>query len=235
MPAAVAQRSEPFHTDHPELKVLADVGTKLPERFAAVERLLATPLSAGVLTETIAFLQSPVSPGTEERERALRNGLLNSLREHTGYAEVLVPALAAQAADEAQDPGLRDYALQHLAAWVPDLDEAGRTQAFTALQDALSEQTSTYAGTALVGLNDLSRKGLISGSFDAAVEARRLALDAEASVLSRLTALALAAELKIDTAELTALATHWSQPASGVPEGARRAALNFLKLSTARN
>jgi hypothetical protein len=172
----------------------------------------------------------PSDAAAADRERALRNGLLNRLREHSRHAADVVPVLVSQAKNPAQDPGLRDYALQHLAAWVPALDEAQRAQAIPALMEALDEKTATYAGTALAGLNDLAKRGLLKDPFDSAEEARRIALDVRAGVLSRLTALSLATELGVQDDDLVALARGWSAPGSPVPEGARRAALAFLKI-----
>lgn len=234
VPAAPpAPPPKPFAASDPVLRAVADPGVSLPARFDAGARLLSQPLPPSVLAETIAFLGSPVPDDAAalERERALRNGVLNGLRAHSGHAAALVPALAVQAADDAQDPGLRDYALQHLAAWVPALDETGRAQAIPALQTALQERTGTYAGTALLGLNDLAKRGFLPEPFDAAAEARRLALDDGVSVLSRLTALALVVESGVveDDEDLTDLARRWSEPRSRVPEGARRTAQAYLK------
>lgn len=226
-----APAPKPFETEDPLLHGVADASQRLPLRLDAIKQLLAQPLPAPVLEEVIAFLSSevPADAARAERERALRNALLNRLREHPEHMTALVPALAAQAANPQQDPGLRDYALQHLAVWVPKLDEKTKEQAIPALQNALRESDSTYAGTALVGLNDLWQRGFLEGAaFDPATEARRIAQDDHVSVLSRLTALALASELRLRDDALVDLAHRWSAPTSSVPEGARRAAQAFL-------
>jgi hypothetical protein len=224
----------PFVTDNPELRVVADPSATLPARFDAASRLLAASLADAALKEVIGFLRSPLPADyfAAERERALRNGLLNQLREHGGHAPSLVPALVAMAADPSQDPGLRDYALQHLAAWMPALDAAERAQAIPALQAALRQPAATYAGTGLVGLHDLAARGLLPEPFDAVAEARRISLDERMSVFSRRTALALAAELGVRDDDLAILAKRWAEPRSPVPEGARRVAQNFLKLKS---
>lgn len=226
-----AASPKPFETEHPRLSILADADQRLPLRLDGVNRLLAQPLTETELTEMIEFLTSKMPNGDAlvERERGLRNHLINRLREHREHRVALVPALVAQAANPQQDPGLRDYALQHLAVWVPELDETSKELAIPALQNALRESDSTYAGTALVGLNDLWQRGLLEkATFDPATEARRIAQDDRVNVLSRLTALALASELRLRDDALVDLARRWSAPTSSVPEGARRAAQAFL-------
>ena len=229
-----ALAAKPFVTEDPTLRSVADAGERLPVRLNEVSRLLSRPLTALALAETIEFLQSPVPTDSAaiERERALRNSLLNRLRDYPEHAASLVPALATQAADATQDPGLRDYALQHLAAWAPKLDDAMRAQAFPALLAGLQQRDGTYAGTALVGLNDLAKRGFLLGDFDAAAEARSIALDEGADVRSRLTALALISELGGKDDELARLAGVWSAPGSSVPEGARRVAQAYLNLQS---
>lgn len=232
MPSTPASVAKPFFTEDPMLSLVADADERLPVRLKEVSRLLSRPLTSEALAETIEFLKSPVPADAAaiERERALRNNLLNRLRDHSEHAAALVPALVAQAADTTQDPGLRDYALQHLAAWVPTLDDSMRAQAVPALFSALQQRDGTYAGTALVGLNDLAKRGFLPGNFAANAEARSIALDEGADVRSRLTALALISELGAKDAELTRLAGVWSDPGSSVPEGARRVAQAYLNL-----
>jgi len=228
---------KPFNTANPKLQRVADVNVPLPERYVAVNALLAAPLSAFALKEAVSYLRSPVPNdlSAAERERALRNELLNQLRSHSAHEAFLVSTLVSQAADQSQDTGLRDYALQHLAAWGPQLKDAEREQAVSALKTALQEKTHTYAGTALVGLHSLEQQGALGSQFDVAAESLRIALDESISVLSRLTALALAAELKVRDARLESLARSWSSPASPVPEGARRTALSYIRSEFSTN
>jgi len=219
-----------FRTNNPLLQVIVDSARELPTRLAAVGQLSSAPLPQETLKETLTYLATPVSdePAVAERERALRNELLNMLRLDPARAAVAVPALVRQAADTDQDPGMRDYALQHLAAWVPGLPVDEKKQAVLALQNALKDPEGTYAGTALLGLDDLSRRKLLTGNFDTGAEARRIVLDDQYNILSRLSAMALVSELHVQDAALETMARRWTDTPS-LPLGARRAAEAFLR------
>ncbi|EIQ01338.1 hypothetical protein OpiT1DRAFT_05914 [Opitutaceae bacterium TAV1] len=215
---------------HPALAVIVDPSQRLPRRLETVAQWLQSPVTPEEVVLCAAFLCSPVPSGAgpEDRERALRNDLLNALRSRTAEtAGILVPVLAAQAGDPAQDEGLRTYAVQHLASWMPDLPADGRQVAEQTLRKTLATKEAAHAGTALLGLYDLSGAALLAGAFDAATEARRMALDERCDIRSRLTALALCRQTGVADPRLADMARRWIADPS-VPEVARRAAGAFI-------
>ena len=231
--ARVARPSSPSEvvkTTHPGLRVVMDQGCDLPLRLATVKQVFAQPLSQPELGEVLAYLVSPLADDlpAAERERDLRNQMLNALRRDVRYAAVAVPELVSQAADKEQDEGLRDYALQHLAAWVPNLPPAERAAALGALKAALKNPLGTYAGTALLGLHDLAQGNNLDPDFDINREARRILLDEKYTIESRLSALTLVAERPAADPAVEALARDWLG-ASYLPLGARLAAEAFLR------
>lgn len=225
---------------HPALAIISDSSRRLPERLATVTRWLQSPISPDEVRLCAAFLCSPVPSGAgpEDRERALRNDLLNALRSRTSEtAEIMVPTLIAQAADQAQDEGLRTYAVQHLASWMPDLPPPQRQMGEQALLQTLAAKESAHAGTALLGLYDLSNAGLLSNPINTASEALRMALDERCDLRSRLTALALCRQTGVADKRLADMARRWSVD-SASPEIARRVAASFISFyetSTSQN
>ena len=219
-----------FKTTAPSLRIIGDPGCSLPQRLAAVDGLFAAPLPPATLFDVLTYLGSPVADDipAAERERALRNQLLNALRQGPAYVQVAVPVLVEQAADPKRDDGLRDYALQHLAAWVPTLPPKEKQAALRALEAALLNPAGTYSGTALIGLNDLARRNCLDTEFDIDAQARRIVLDEKYTMSSRLTALTLAAERGGADPAVETLARQWAE-SPYIQLGARRAAEAFLR------
>ena len=216
--------------DPPAFGSLFDTTQTLPARIRAADELSEQAISTPLVERLCDYLLSPLA-GDEYaaiRERALRNHLLNRLREWPVYAEVLVPALAVQLEDPQQDSALRDYAAQHLAAWIPDLQGATKVAAEDALRQAVRNPVSTLPGTSLLGLHDLNARGLLNAPFDSMAEARRIALDSSLAPASRITALSLCSELGGASADLVGLATKWAKDASQ-PLGAQLAAQALLR------
>jgi hypothetical protein len=231
-PTAPRQAPAPvgMKTTAPSLRIIGDPACSLPQRLASVDGLFKAPLPPATLVDVLTYLSSPVQEDipAAERERALRNQLLNALRQGSAYAQVAVPALVKQAADPKQDDGMRDYALQHLAAWVPTLPPAEKQAALSALEAALLNPAGTYSGTALIGLNDLARRNCLDPKFDISAEERRIVLDEKYNISSRLTALTLVAERPVADPAVETLARQWAE-SPYIQLGARRAAEAFLR------
>ena len=226
-PAAAAVS---FNPTAPSLRIIGDPACSLPQRLAAVDGLFNAPLPLATLFDVLTYLGAPVQDDipAAERERALRNQLLNALRQGPAYAQIAIPELVRQAADPEHDDGMRDYALQHLAAWVPTLSLKEKQAALRALEAALLNPDSTYSGTALIGLNDLARRNCLDAKFDISAEARRIVLDEKYNISSRLTALSLAAERSVADSAVETLARQWAE-SPYIQLGARRAAEAFLR------
>ncbi|AHF94090.1 hypothetical protein OPIT5_04870 [Opitutaceae bacterium TAV5] len=221
-----------FAATHPVLLVVTDADWPWAERQRAVNDLATAALTPELLAACFDYLRSPV-PAEEKPamlERAIRNDLLNVLRTRTDETLALVPVLAEQAADPAQDSALRDYALQHLATWAPRLPEAEQQLAVETLCDTLKAREASYAGTALLGLYDMSNRETRTVSLpglDLPAEAIRIATDKSMGLHSRIGALALCQQMQVASDDLVALALNW-QTDSTLPEPARRAASAYL-------
>jgi hypothetical protein len=130
-------------------------------------------------------------PGTlPGGEHVLKNDLMALLARQEPPPADLLAELSALARQPAQDPVVRDYALQHLAASVLEpTNRFGleRAQALEALWQATGEASGTLAGTALLGLHRASRQ-------DSSVDTNRL----------QASALALATDSTVDSLARTA-------------------------------
>ena len=115
-----APAGENFKTTAPSLRIISDPARSLPQRLAAVDELFNAPLPPAALVDVLTYLGTPVDDDipAAERERALRNQLLNALRQGPAYAQIAVPSLVWQAADPQQDDGMRDYAVLPVLLWV---------------------------------------------------------------------------------------------------------------------
>src|SRR5690606_10945609 len=97
-----------------------------PSRLKAVHALMGKTLADDEAAALRAFVADPAIPEgiTLPQIRALKNDVLNVLCLHPGGEAATAAMLRALHADETADPGLRDYALQHLATLTersPDL------------------------------------------------------------------------------------------------------------------
>ncbi|MDR1283971.1 MAG: hypothetical protein LBK99_24610 [Opitutaceae bacterium] len=221
-----------FAASHSILPVVTDNEWPYPERHAAVNELAAVPLTPELLDACFDYLRSPVPQKEEDAvfERAVRNDMLNVLRTRTLETLELVPVLIGQAADPAQDTALRDYALQHLSSWAPRLPEKEQQMAVDALRETLMSTELSYAGTALLGLHDMSTRAtrmVPVPDVDLPAEAIRIATDEATGLHSRIGALALCNQMQVRDEKLAALARNWTTNKT-LPEPARRAATAYL-------
>jgi hypothetical protein len=132
---------------------------------------------------------------------ALKNDILNILREQEPPPPELTGVLLALRRDESQPLVMRDYALQHLAPWFPKADQGQQEQIIAELRAAAQETAQSYAGTALIGLHRSAceNPNAIMDSYLEDISA--LINDEEANLHARIAAIQLAGELRA-TSEL---------------------------------
>jgi len=133
------------------------------------------------------------------------------------YSDDWVDTLTEIIRNEEAEPVGRDYALQHLHTAVgqrakvqPEwLGRATAHRARSTILYALSDRTSSLSGTALLGLRDLETQWPGFALADFLEQAVDLALDEETALVSRITALRVAAEG--GKAEVLPLARSWAE------------------------
>jgi hypothetical protein len=224
----------PIEADEPIWGLLANQEADIGSRHDALRELYARK-SLGNLDiarlATLALMPVPAEEYAAIRERAFRNDLFNYFRNCDGKADALVDVLAYMAASSTMDTGLRDYALQHVAAWLPELENgSAKNNAESALLDALNTTDHTFAGTALLGLWDLSKRGMLSVKFDPGTHAMDIFMNRAMDIKSRISALALLSELKIAIPLSIKEAEGWISDKT-LLLGARRAAQTYLETS----
>ncbi len=116
----------------------------------------------------LAYLRSADDAMRVERVAALKNDVMNLLRNQEPPVEGLAETLVAMIEGKKHPPVVIDYCIQHLGAMVNELDESMRTgvRGAPALPDggvrgvlvrAAREKTKPYAGTALYSLAEDKR------------------------------------------------------------------------------
>lgn len=177
-----------------------------PLRLKAVRALQGATLTADQATYLRAFVADPNLPEglTIQQIRALKNDVLNALCEQPGGEAATAAVLRTLYADETADPGLRDYALQHLVT----LTERDPSLGWSAHWAAIDGKNTELAATALLHLS-INLRSQVSGlnpqlsaterqRIEAA--ALRLATDTTAKDPARTTALQVCGQLKLTEA-----------------------------------
>jgi hypothetical protein len=201
----VIQPATPVRTnDIPSETVRAVLAaTNLNARMANV-RALPRDLSPDEIENLLQLLgQAESSPSVPRGFTvAFKNELILALRNQVRPVEGLPSALIALFRNQRADVALRDYAVQHLASWCEELLARGtetsetrqkKQEAFLVFREALSETSSSIAGTALLSLHRLPAiddETLVNVS-DAAT---RLLNDANTGELTQITAIQVCAE-----------------------------------------
>lgn len=182
------------------VSTILDSGVKISDRLKAVG-ILGGDLKQQDITSLCEFLVSP--PSARERNlpglRMLKNNILNVLEQQSEMPAGLVHVMTEMYRNRAQDSVTRDYAVQHLAlscALVGSDDPEAREQIQTVLEEAVQE-SSSIAGTALLGLHRLFNPGNSVQSKAVDRYAQRMATSPETDPDSRITAVQVCAERKI--------------------------------------
>ena len=148
-----------------------------------------------------AFLLQPDPSDHEQSGQVLKNHLLDRLCELDPLSTGLAEVLTGMYHDKNQDIVLRDYAVQHLAAYYEQLEITRQNdpQVQQTVQgvfwEALAETDSSIAGTALLALTRLSEGRSEFDQNRIRAAALQLAGAGQAGELTRSTALQVSARL----------------------------------------
>ena len=150
-------------------------------------------LSASDVAALMEYVASTSCVMRVEREAALKNDVLNLLRNQKRQPEGLADLLLDMVASKQYAPVIIDYCIQHLGAMVgsvpDDMTKARIRETFVAAAKDIGE---TYSGTALYSLAEMSNK-----SKPESDELRRLTVVAcgkSANPIARISAIQLAGE-----------------------------------------
>ena len=180
---AVERRPEP--SDHEVIEASAAVAIVCGADAATADRYEARndalrsiarrrDLAKGDVDALLAYLRRADDAMRIERVAALKNDVMNLLRNQEppveGLAETLMGMIEGKGGDcggaaggralpgdTVHPPVVIDYCIQHLGAMVNELDDAGRKAVRGVLVKAAREKTKPYAGTALYSLAEDKR------------------------------------------------------------------------------
>ena len=105
----------------------------------------------------IAYLRTADNAMRVERVAALKNDVMNLLRNQDPPAEGLAETLMGMFEGGKHPPAVLDYCIQHLGAMLDELDEKGRLRVRAVLAKAAKRTKLPYAGTALYSLAEDAR------------------------------------------------------------------------------
>ena len=105
----------------------------------------------------IAYLRRADDAMRVERVAALKNDVMNLLRNQDPPAEGLAETLMGMFEGGKHPPAVLDYCIQHLGAMLDELDEKGRLRVRAVLAKAAKRTKLPYAGTALYSLAEDAR------------------------------------------------------------------------------
>jgi hypothetical protein len=162
------------------------------ERIAAAHKL-GRDTSAVDVEALLEFLGQPWNHETGldiTAYNAIKNDVLNALMNRNEPVAGLGERLAAMAADEKNDEVWRAYCLQHLA-FAFERGVGAPTTVTNALWQAVARREKLLAGTALLGLEHLSRSLAEVDRAAVAAACLEMAFDADAAPSGRITALSL--------------------------------------------
>jgi len=175
-------------------------GESFPQREQAIASL-TQPLTEEEVGAAYAFLQTTAAAyaGPAGAEHVLKNNLINFIGRLTPPPADWLKELCALYHDRNQDGATRDYALQHITDYTQYESgplAADRPAARAVLWEAVREKGS-LAGTALLGLNRVSKVDAeIDGERVSAV-ALQMATSSGTDELSRITAVQICAQRQL--------------------------------------
>lgn len=202
-----------------QLAVIGSEDTHHSQRTAAV-RGLGDALDSAEITALYQFLLKapPDRRMTRDADRAVKNDLLNLLRNQSTPPGGLTNVMVAMFEDASQDAAVRDYAVQHLLAWYDDAPAEEHPVILEVFADGLQETASSIAGTALISLAALGEEELAAAGLEIDIGGAALGIveSEAASDLARVTAIQISAEENaggiLDAAEEWALDPSASYP-----------------------
>ena len=105
----------------------------------------------------IAYLRTADGAMRVERVAALKNDVMNLLRNLEPPVEGMAETLMGIFEGGKHPPAVLDYCIQHLGAMLDELDEKGRLRVRAVLAKAAKRTKQPYAGTALYSLAEDAR------------------------------------------------------------------------------
>ncbi len=109
-------------------------------------------LATGEVDALLAYLRAADDNMRVERVAALKNDVMNVLRNQEPPVEGLAETLIVMFKSGEHPPEVLDYCIQHLGAMVNELDDATRGRVREVFVRAAGEKGKPYAGTALYSL-----------------------------------------------------------------------------------
>jgi hypothetical protein len=205
-----------LETLSPPVRLIVSAQEVFATRFASA-KLAGAHLSPADQQALYAFLLERNPLDAQQEGQVLKNRVMDALCELNPPPAQLGDLLIQMYRDVSQDAVLRDYAIQHLAAYYEQLDQAAgmdpqakhdeETKVQSILWEALSEVGSSISGTALLALTRLSEGRPEFDRNQIGATALQLAKEAVAGELTRITALEVCARLGVgDALPLLALA-----------------------------
>jgi HEAT repeat protein len=199
------------------IRPILGLGQESPAvRWAAV-RALGTRLNQAERTALYDYLRGHELDPPGPMRGVIKNDVILALKSQEPPPKELAGVLLSMFHDQAQDPVIRNYALQHLGTWYERVAE--KTQVLDALWAGTGDIDASIQGTALIALGRLVQGNASSepppagyanggGQLDVTrltLVASTLATDSVANDVARLTALQVCAELGIKEALPTAV------------------------------
>lgn len=199
--------ADPALTDALSATSRLDFALRLEAVHVVGRELASRPLTEAQAVALRAFIADPVIPEglNIQQVRALKNDVLNVLCLYPGGEAATAATLRALYADETQDGGLRDYALQHLVTLIDRNPAIGWDTHWTAVES----DSPALAATAMLHLAARLRAQSSSANLQpfspSALQslssaALRLAADPAAREPARTTALQVCGQLKLTAA-----------------------------------
>lgn len=124
------------------------------------------------------LIQSPVPAGEGVGVwAALVNEAINMLQRQVEFPGRLSETLCEMSANEAIDPLLRDYAIQHLSvSYVREVREKQKNAMVDALWSAAKRSRDESSGTALLALNHIAKRDKINPSARSIIDSEAFAI-----------------------------------------------------------
>jgi hypothetical protein len=149
----------------------------------------AGPLSGSDCETLCRFLQEKTTDERLERVASIKNTVMDILARQPNLPIPWETTLRQILEDEGQHRVIRDYALQHLFSRYEDMPDRPQRKELEILFRRMLERTQeSFAGTSLLGLYDLSAKGLGVDAVRLGRSAVDLLQHSDASPLARIPA-----------------------------------------------
>lgn len=189
--APLKSKASPVGMERVGLILNSTGSASFADRVRAI-RTLSTKLTSTEIDAFARYLRTPTgnaqNSDEENQENWLRNQMLDALAQQADVPPGPANLLVAVYQDRTQDPVMRDYAVQYMAAVFGQVSVEGQTNLGNALWQATGETDSSIAGTALLALLTISKTNPTVDTGRLADTAVNLATDDQTGELARITA-----------------------------------------------